>query len=719
MNLATTRAHFSPLLLLLTGFLPALLPAVLAATMPPAPTATITIDATRSPGPFNPLIFGHGNIEAGDIEGIHGMHTKTACLLTGDGIWDLENARPTDTFLAHARATGMTALRYPGGCIAHNFDWRKAVGPRAERGDWQFGLDEFLATCRALNAEPVITVSDYVLPADEMPRHAARLVEYLNAPATSAHPHAMQRAVNGHPEPYAVKYFELGNESDHGNHAVKPRRQFTPAQYARYATDTAAAMRAIDPAIKLGIVTVPGTGENPSSPWNREIIRLAGPSADFVVIHLYAPRFNKNLPLISEDLLTRACMAVGDQIDHRLKTWHAMIREACGRDLPLAVTEFNAAFIQPVNDPKPWRLGYAAALQNADLLRVFLKPENNIQSASYWQFINGYWGMVRTSGDTTTQTHPAYELFRLWGEHFRGNRLVDTNVVTPTADFEGYHGVAPARGDRYQPRAILRSYAIPPATFRASSGNGYTVTLADSGDAEITIDLKNFTGQAHPTLATIPVDLLGQKTGITYRLGFETQFRPTPGANSAYGRQGLTLADSRGYTATKSATAITGAQDLGAWSPLSGELVPRDDCPGVTILGRIETQGKPITGRLSFRNLVLETVVREAAPATALVTAIASTSTEASGATTLYLILFNKSHEQDIPVTINLQNFPLPSATARYWEVNAPSLTSIDGARQTVTAVALPLATNTAAPAHLGHTLPAHSMTAIEITTRH
>ena len=41
---------------------------------------------------------------------------------------------------------------------------------------------------------------------------------------------------------------------------------------------------------------------------------------------------------------------------------------------------------------------YGPALFAADYLRVLLQPENSVLMANYWQFVNGYWGMVQGRG---------------------------------------------------------------------------------------------------------------------------------------------------------------------------------------------------------------------------------------------------------------------------------------------------------------------------------
>lgn len=75
-----------------------------------------------------------------------------------------------------------------------------------------------------------------------------------------------------------------------------PRRHFTPEEYAAYFRSCAAAMRRVDPAVRLGIVMEPGTGEQYDSPWNRTVLEQAGKEADFVVLHFYAPRIADQTP---------------------------------------------------------------------------------------------------------------------------------------------------------------------------------------------------------------------------------------------------------------------------------------------------------------------------------------------------------------------------------------------------------------------------------------
>jgi hypothetical protein len=142
----------------------------------PAP-ATITIDADTSPGPVNRLIFGQ-NVVASDDTGLwsHDSHNLDG-MKTGGGFWDPVKRAPVSEVVDAFRNAGAALLRYPGGCNAHDYDWRKAVGPIETHGNWTFGIPEYLTLCQALGAEPMFTMSDYLLPADQLPANAAGLVE--------------------------------------------------------------------------------------------------------------------------------------------------------------------------------------------------------------------------------------------------------------------------------------------------------------------------------------------------------------------------------------------------------------------------------------------------------------------------------------------------------------------------------------------------------------
>ena len=62
----------------------------------------------------------------------------------------------------------------------------------------------------------------------------------------------------------------MGNESYHGNHAMKPSRTYGPEEYAAWVLQTAGLMRRVDPRIKIGALLAPDYWGD----WNPKVLAL-------------------------------------------------------------------------------------------------------------------------------------------------------------------------------------------------------------------------------------------------------------------------------------------------------------------------------------------------------------------------------------------------------------------------------------------------------------
>jgi alpha-N-arabinofuranosidase len=661
--------------------------------------AKIVVNASHVLAPVNRLVFGQ-NIEAGDNARIFSSDTTDPNLIQrGDGFWDPVKRAPIPEVVTQCKAVGMSVLRYPGGCLAHNFDWRKTVGPDAKKNGWLFGLDEYLSLCHTIGTIPLITVSDYVLPADQMPQNAADLVEYLNSPADAAHPWAMKRKEWGHPAPYHVTWFELGNESMHGNHRVVPRRQYSAEQYAAYANATAAAMRRVDPKIKLGIVMVPGPGTDVNSDWNRTVVHLAGASADFVVIHMYAPQEPKTD--IPENVRMQSMMVASQHVEEHLLEYHQMIRQQLGHDLPLAVTEFNGGLD---TFGSAYRFSFGDALECADLLRVFLNPEMNVALANYFNFLNGYFGMVWTALPSTKNKpaeEPAFPLYELWAQHF-GSQLVRVDVQSPRAEFPGAGSELPSRGSVSEPRRQLQQVDLD--KYSSLVGTLWPKLLnvqIQRQHSDFTIHLQNLSRGIYPLLAKIPRPDVAPGTPVEFTVSFDAKFTPEPGSDTS--PMGIGLIDSRGWAQTHSGIGLDAITT--DWKHFDGTYRLDAQTSSVDLSARLIADGKNVSGMLQVHNLVVADFVSAHDAAYPLLTTSASTSADGKK---VYLIVFNKSVNDFIPTDIHLAGFS--AARAQYWQVTAPSMTATSTSIRPGAALAL---SNAATAAHV---FPAHSMTAIEFS---
>ncbi|KAK0229011.1 glycoside hydrolase family 51 protein [Armillaria fumosa] len=130
---------------------------------------------------------------------------------------------------------GPSFFRFPGGnnlggTVAQRWQWNATLGPLVDRpgrlGDWGYintdglGLLEYLTWCEDLNMEPIMAVwAGFALQGtsvsqDQLGPYVQQAIDQIHFtigdPATNEN--AARRASLGHPEPFKLKYVEIGNE---------------------------------------------------------------------------------------------------------------------------------------------------------------------------------------------------------------------------------------------------------------------------------------------------------------------------------------------------------------------------------------------------------------------------------------------------------------------------------------------------------------------------
>ena len=179
--------------------------------------------------------------------GTGSFHVGAVSLMPADNI---EGFRPE--VIAALKQLSFGVLRFPGGNFVSAYEWRYGVGDIDKRPPifdpvWHavqpndVGTDEFLTLCRLLGVDPYITVNAGFGDAWS----ARELVEYTNGAATT--PMGKRRDQNGHPEPYHVKFWGVGNEpwGDYQMGAMSlPQFELKHNLFAKE-------MKAVDPSIKL------------------------------------------------------------------------------------------------------------------------------------------------------------------------------------------------------------------------------------------------------------------------------------------------------------------------------------------------------------------------------------------------------------------------------------------------------------------------------------
>jgi alpha-N-arabinofuranosidase len=161
-------------------------------------------------------------------------------------------------------------LRFPGGNyvegdhISERYEWKKTLGPLVDRPThptpWTYrssdgiGLLEFLEWCEDLNMEPLLAVysgfslqQEHVAPGKDLEPYiqdALDEIEYVSGDASTRW--GSERARDGHPAPFPLKFVEIGNEEYHDNSGTYDARF---AQYYR-------AIKKVHPDLQL-VATAP------------------------------------------------------------------------------------------------------------------------------------------------------------------------------------------------------------------------------------------------------------------------------------------------------------------------------------------------------------------------------------------------------------------------------------------------------------------------------
>jgi len=165
------------------------------------------------------------------------------------------------------REAKLPLLRFPGGNFVSGYHWQDGIGPIDQRpvkknpawaGDEpnHVGTDEWMAWCELVGCEALICVN----AGNGTPEEAADWVEYCNGDTTTKF--GALRAKNGHPKPYGIRYWEVGNEL-YGDWQIG---HCTAEEYAKRYRQFYDAMKARDPSI-LFIAN----GQYPE--WNEPTIR--------------------------------------------------------------------------------------------------------------------------------------------------------------------------------------------------------------------------------------------------------------------------------------------------------------------------------------------------------------------------------------------------------------------------------------------------------------
>ncbi|NYF12332.1 alpha-N-arabinofuranosidase [Pseudoclavibacter sp. JAI123] len=406
-------------------------------------TARLTIDPHFAVGDINRRVFGSfiEHLGRAVYDGIYEPGHPTAD----------ENGFRCDV-IDLVKELGVSAIRYPGGNFVSGFRWEDSVGPKAERPRrldlaWhstetnEVGLHEFATWLDKVDSELMLAVNLGTRGTLE----ALDLLEYSNIPAGTAL--SEQRIANGRTNAFGVKMWCLGNEMD-GPWQLGHR---SADDYGKIASQTAKAMRQIDPTLELvacgsSSAQMPTFGE-----WERVVLTHTYDDVDYISCHAYYEEKNGDLDsflasAVNMDGFIESVIATAD---------HVKAVKGSDKTINISFDEWNVWYLDRYHDVDKvegvdnWPIApriledvysVADAVVFGNLMISLLKRADRVTSASLAQLVNVIAPiMTEPGGPAWKQT--TYFPFALTSRLAKGQAL-EVRLESPTHTTEVYGTVA-------------------------------------------------------------------------------------------------------------------------------------------------------------------------------------------------------------------------------------------------------------------------------------
>lgn len=318
--------------------------------------------------------------------------------------------------LALLRELDSPIYRWPGGNFVSGYDWRDGIGDRDKRPPrknpaWKgiehndFGIHEFLRFCEILDTEPYIAVNSGLGGLES----AVDELEYVNGPVDS--PMGKLRAKNGHPRPYGVKYWGIGNEM-YGDWQLG---HMPVEDYVKKHNRFAEAFREKDPSIV--IIAVGNTGA-----WDEVIMPGCADHMDLISEHFYCREKGdivEHVRQISENVRRKA---------EAHREYRKRFDELEGKDIDIALDEWNYWYGPHVYGELGTRYFLKDALGIAAGLNEMIRNSDIYAMANYAQTVNVI-GAIKTS-KTDAEFAATGLALKLYRDHF-GSIPVKVEVPQP------------------------------------------------------------------------------------------------------------------------------------------------------------------------------------------------------------------------------------------------------------------------------------------------
>lgn len=391
--------------------------------------ATIKIDLDRVIGEIDPKIYGVF-MEPINFSGRRMGLPDTVVFSTLYGnLYDPKSPLADENgfrkdYIEAMRELKITNIRWPGGNFVMGYNWKDGIGPKDQRPRrinlaWggletnQVGTDEWIALNRAIGSENIICVNLGLATILD----ACDWVEYCNYPKGTYY--SDLRAKNGHPEPYHVKIWGLGNEVDGAPWELGHKNV---EEYVKIAREAVKAMRSVDRTIQFvasGSSYYEPTGQWVE--WNWKVLTGLGDLIDYISIHRYWER--------AEDYYTFMGQSAMD-FEEKIRVTAELI------DAAKAMKVYKNSISIAVDEWGTFGRDFLSVLPIAQCFNSFIRHADMVKMANF-TMLTSLLSMDREKGNFKT---PLFYTFKLFSNHCLGYSI-DTHVACDTFHTEKCKGI--------------------------------------------------------------------------------------------------------------------------------------------------------------------------------------------------------------------------------------------------------------------------------------
>lgn len=368
---------------------------------------------------------------------IYGHFTELIGGVFYDGLWvgknsDIPNVKGfRKEIIEKLREIKAPVIRWPGGCFAEIYDWQDGIGEtRPTRISWwtlwdkrfehnEVGTHEFMDFCEAVGAKGYFAANLASVP----PLHIRNWMDYcLSERGTTTF--ALEREKNGHPEPFNIPFWGVGNESwgDGGD--------MIPDFYGNEFRRLSKMMSNAFPNAELF-----ACGENADDfSWTDGLMRTLVNSKRHIngfAMHYYCSYAGDPVNFTEEDWYKQLSLAA-DMEKIIMRNWNII----CGYDMQsqakLVIDEWGCWHPNGSGPSKGRNLfEQQSTMRDAAVTALTLNIFNNhcdkIRMANVAQLVNNLHCLFLASGEHCIET-PTYYVFDMFKEH-QGANAIETFVT--------------------------------------------------------------------------------------------------------------------------------------------------------------------------------------------------------------------------------------------------------------------------------------------------